>query len=684
MQAIWAKDCFEQNTELCFYTDVERHKSVLMKLMAKDVYNLYVNGRFVAYGPARAAKGYVRTDVFDLTGFCNRKKNTITIYVQSNNTKTLCFAWENPLFGAEIIADGNTVKSSLDFSCFLMNDKLKKTERMSCQRGFTEIYRMKKNREPFDVSEYEELSTVEVSQPIELPRGVPYAENIEKITELEEEGGVSEETPRAWENGFTEMLDNGKNLFSCTRKECEELLSRELLSFTFHRGKNDYRYRYRTYRFDKVMCGKFRICLQVNTKTKVWLTYDDILIDGYIQFNREQIIHGLKWELEPGKYDLFSQEVYSAKYITLITEADAEIFSVSMICIENVEKSKIFAEDISDCELREIFNAAQNTFRQNAFDLLTDCPTRERAGYLCDGYFTAKAEDFFTGGNIVEKNFLENYLLYDGTDFSDPGIMPMCYPSDSSGSGTYIPNWILWYVIELGDYLKRTGDKDFIERHSVRLRDILNFFEKYENEYGFLENLESWVFIEWSKASDFTDGVNFPSNILYAAALKEAGSMLADSALIDKAERLKGAIRNFSFKNGLFRDNAVRKNGKLELTDNASEVCQDYALYFGIADRDDEKLYGRFLNRFGIDSGKAEVYESNMFTGYVIRLMILQREGEYGKVLKECKEKFLPMAKRTGTIWELFAENASCNHGFGAIVGKIVYESFMKNGGETR
>lgn len=74
MQAIWAKDCFEQNTELCFYTDVERHKSVLMKLMAKDVYNLYVNGRFVAYGPARAAKGYVRTDVFDLTGFCNRKK----------------------------------------------------------------------------------------------------------------------------------------------------------------------------------------------------------------------------------------------------------------------------------------------------------------------------------------------------------------------------------------------------------------------------------------------------------------------------------------------------------------------------------------------------------------------------------------------------------------------------------
>ena len=93
-----------------------------------------------------------------------------------------------------------------------------------------------------------------------------------------------------------------------------------------------------------------------------------------------------------------------------------------------------------------------------------------------------------------------------------------------------------------------------------------------------------------------------------------------------------------------------------------------------------EDFYERFLNRFEIGKEQNNICESNMFTGYVIRLLILQREGEHNRVLDECKEKFLPMAKRTGTIWELFAENASCNHGFGSIVGKIVYESFMAGG----
>ena len=30
------------------------------------------------------------------------------------------------------------------------------------------------------------------------------------------------------------------------------------------------------------------------------------------------------------------------------------------------------------------------------------------------------------------------------------------------------------------------------------------------------------------------------------------------------------------------------------------------------------------------------------------------------------------MAEETGTIWELFQTNASCDHGFGAIVGQLI------------
>jgi hypothetical protein len=61
-----------------------------------------------------------------------------------------------------------------------------------------------------------------------------------------------------------------------------------------------------------------------------------------------------------------------------------------------------------------------------------------------------------------------------------------------------------------------------------------------------------------------------------------------------------------------------------------------------------------------------------MFIGYILRLSILLREGERAAVLAECKNRFLGMAEETGTIWELFQTNASCDHGFGAVVGQMV------------
>ena len=59
-----------------------------------------------------------------------------------------------------------------------------------------------------------------------------------------------------------------------------------------------------------------------------------------------------------------------------------------------------------------IFNAAVETFKQNTLDIYMDCPSRERAGWLCDSFFTARAEHYLTGASTVEKNFLENFFWH--------------------------------------------------------------------------------------------------------------------------------------------------------------------------------------------------------------------------------------------------------------------------------
>ena len=63
---------------------------------------------------------------------------------------------------------------------------------------------------------------------------------------------------------------------------------------------------------------------------------------------------------------------------------------------------------IDDSDLKKVYQAAISTFRENAVDIFMDCPGRERAGWLCDSFFTARTEKYLTGKNLIEYNFLEN------------------------------------------------------------------------------------------------------------------------------------------------------------------------------------------------------------------------------------------------------------------------------------
>ena len=675
MKAFWGKEKFEYNVELCFATTLCGDCDTL-RLIAKDTYNLYVNGKFVCYGPARGAEGCARVDEIDLTPHLISGENSLKIFVQGNNTKAMCFAVGEPYFGCEVLKGGKIVKDAADFDCYFMKDKLVKVEKMSYQRTFCEVYDMQVNRCEFS-NAYEPVEKVQVETPKLLDRNVAFSTNQFVKANLFESGVASLNGDITWNNDFTNFqLDNGKNLFGYKRSECDFIFSYELDKIVYgDNGGLSYAY----YAFENINVGKFRLKVKALQDSEIDLIYDDLLIDGQVKFNREQIIHALKWNLKKGEYLLESNEVYQAKYISLVTKGQVEIEQVGMVLIENpTVDEKDYRLD--DEDLNSIVAGAIRTFKHNAYDLPTDCASRERAGYLCDGFFSARAERFFTGDNKVERNLLENYLYYKNNTYLDDGVLPMCYPSAPKGEDDYIPNWMLWYIVQLEDCLLRTGDTDFVQKHKTQVYKTLKFFEKYENEYGLLENLDGWVFVEWSKANDFIDGVNFPSNMLYAGAIEAAGKVFEDGELLKKAQTLKDTIYKLSFDGELFIDNALRENGKLVLTQNVRETCQNYAIFFKIVDKlTHPDFFAKIPNRFGaFENTGRKVWNSNMFIGYVLRLEILFSEGLYDLLIKESKQAFLSMVKSTGTIWEHFEPHSSCNHGFGAIVGMLVYKSAKK------
>jgi alpha-L-rhamnosidase len=219
------------------------------------------------------------------------------------------------------------------------------------------------------------------------------------------------------------------------------------------------------------------------------------------------------------------------------------------------------------------------------------------------------------------------------------GMLPDCYPSDHLG-GDFVPNWALWFIVQLEQYLERSGDRAMVDGLRERVLKVFDYFKPFQNSDGLLENLKGWVFVEWSKSNDYVQPVNYPSNMLYAAALAAGGRLYDLALLTDQAEALRKVIRRQSYDGRFFVDNAVRKDGKLIPTHNRTETCQYYAFFFDVATPQTyPRLWQTLVTDFGPTRQTTHAYPdippSNAFMGNVMREDLLSRAGLTEQLMHE-------------------------------------------------
>jgi alpha-L-rhamnosidase len=422
----------------------------------------------------------------------------------------------------------------------------------------------------------------------------------------------------------------------------------------------------------KVTCSK---------PSRLALTFDEILTNGDVDFKRLGCVNVVTYYLQPGEYRVESIEPYTLRYLKLIClEGECQIDGLYLREYAHPEP-QVARFHAADERLNRLFAAGVLTFRQNALDIFMDCPSRERAGWLCDSFFTSRVAADLAGNAAIERNFFENYLLPERFANLPDGMLPMCYPADHY-DGVYIPNWAMWFVVELEEYLARSGDRAIVDALRPKVFKLLEFLKKYENSDGLLEKLPSWVFIEWSKANEFVQDVNYPSNMLYAGTVGAAGRMYGVPELTAKAEKVRETVRKQSFDGNFFVDNAQRREGKLQITRNRSEVCQYFAFFFGVADRKTHAELWRVLqDEFGPQREKtkshAEVHVANSFIGNMLRMELLSEAGRGQQILDESVAYLLYMAERTGTLWENVGAYASCNHGFASHIVHTLYRDIL-------
>lgn len=647
MNFVWAGNREEVNSEVKFSLNLKENCDTI-KICAADFFRVVGDGEFLSYGPDRTAAGFTRPKIISLK---NVKK--IDIYVLAYNTPCYACDFQLPFFGAEVYSAGKVVYNTYDFSASKSTVRDKNVPRYSPQRGFMESYNFINAKNiPLDIYE------------VDSPREI---DSLDDVCDYK----ILIPTKKSLYNDFhfkyVYKLRWAKKKVYAPKKHDFDLKK----DFVKKIKKDNYFCD--EYILNEQKTAIFKIEIEAEQESDIFIFFSEIVENDWI-VRRSGCNDIIKIKVPRGKTKFICAEPYSFKYFRIVYNYNS-IVKPSLILIENDRVDTVTA--CGDEKIVTIFEAARNTFRQNALDIFMDCPGRERAGWLCDSFFMAKTEQLFTGKNDIEKSFLYNFLICDTPEIPKD-MFPKCFPSEHL-SKEYIPNWAMWYIIELKDYLSRTGDIEFINMAKEKVYKLIRFFDKYLNEYGLLEDLESWVFIEWSicNSKPYIEGVNFPSNMLFAYMLETVSDLYDDIEIKKRSEMMKKTIKELSFNGEFFVDNAIRVKGKLvRKNKHISETCQYYALFTGI---DCDKSYKeKIVKEFGPKrtSSYQKIGKSNMFIGYYLRLFWLCDRREYNRVANECLDYFYDMAKKTGTLWEHNSSKASCNHGFASCLAVLLLKIF--------
>ncbi len=655
---------------------VAGNRRVELKLAGSTLYRVFLNGEFIQHGPARGPHGFYRVDELDLTERLIGGDNLLAIEVVGVNCNSFAYLNQPSFLQAELIAGGEVIAATGrdGFLALRLPERIQKVERYSFQRPCVEAYRLapgwgdwrtrvESPGEPVPVAVQEEKQLIE--------RRVALSDfQCLETSSCVSCGTIAYAEKPVDRSGYWWMADE-----RCSALEsfAPEAFERDLLQ-TWQAcdcsGGPDGRWEIRD--LGTNLTGFVQLDICCSEPVRLLAAFDEVLIDGDIDLSRNDTLNFVCFELQPGEYALESIEPYTFRYLKImVLDGTAQVRRTAIREYTNPEAVCAFRSP--DGDLMQLFEAGRQTFRQNAVDLYMDCPGRERAGWLCDSFFTGRAEALLCGGSTVERNFLENFLLPESCGDLPQGMFPMCYPSEHPG-GRHIPQWAMWLVLELEEYLERTADRHLIDRFEPKVLALLDYFKPFENADGLLEKLPSWNFIEWSKANELTEDVNYPTNMLYARMLETAARLYGREALAEKAAAIHETVRRQSFDGTFFVDNAVRDaHGVLQPSGECTEVCQYYAFFCGTASPEKfSSLWKTLLTECGPAGAPHGLHPANAFIGCYLRMDLLSRYGEAVQLLDEIKGYFLGMAETTGTLWEHNDTRASCNHGFASYLCVLI------------
>ena len=695
-KAIFLKDKSKTpNTFARFYKKAKiKSRYINIRITASSFYRLYVNGQFISHGPARSGRGCARIDEYWTDNTANGE---ILFEIEAacyyDAFGTVNDNTNDPGFVIAEMYDADTddviLYTDESWEGVLVTQRDRYAQRHSHCRQVTEVWDLTRENTPHEVEE--------VPAPAFIPRGVPYpeferiyAKSLLDVCAYEYDSSI-EPKPTFYDLWNEEYQSKGECVgrqdLTLRRLPLDCAVKRTDNSLSFGAGNN---IKCAEYDMKEMHVGFIDFAVRLKERAAVDIIYSERLEDDGEIISQAGFNSCLRVYCDKGVTRFTSFEPYAFRYIKILVNTDQpfDILSIGLITYVTPDvRGGTFL--CSDEDINRIYDASYKTLLLNTLDIFMDCPDRERGGWLCDSLWTGRAAALMLADPSVERAMIENFLCEPAEDCYY-GFFPQCYPATGDFKNGALTTWSFWFVIEIYEYYKRTGDRELIDRFKPRLDAFFDGVSQLCGEHGLFES-HSTVFVDWSLSNnrEYVYPISCAANVEYACALECYDELYGVPEAKKHAKKIRKTLQGVALDTGgydpryILHDSLKYENGKLQGKPYFSEAAQ-YTMLWGelFSEKECPGLIDAVVNELGPSPNRKpptlDIGAANMFIGLCIRLDMLSKLGYKEQALKEIRYLCGIMLKEgPGTLWETVSGKASRCHGFMAHIGVLLSRDIL-------
>lgn len=419
-------------------------------ITADDYYKLYINGSFVAQGPAPSYHFHYNYNVIDITPFLEKGENTIAVH-------TLYQGLINRVWQSADNRHGLIMDLYIDGTLAVCSDETFKTKPHS---GYTEMGTV--GYETQFMEKYDSNS----------------AEVGFEQMDFDDSDWSNAKIHKCSDHILTEQKSDMLVFEKVNPVEMKRTGNKVFIDF----GSNYVAY----------------LCITAGGKSGDKITVrcgQELNDDMTVRYNlRANCNYEEQWVLSDGESSLDWFDYKSFRYAELIVPDNCEITNVYL----NVRhypfelKTQLKKEYADNQDLRRIWDLCVHTQKYGVQEVIQDCMEREKGFYVGDGCYTALTNMILTQNDSIVRKLIDDAFK---TDFITDGLVTCLDCSFIQEIAEY-PLMMIYLIIW---HYKLTGNKEYLGKNYPKVIKVLECYRKeYENN-GLLCNLDKWCVVEWPR-----------------------------------------------------------------------------------------------------------------------------------------------------------------------------------------